>query len=127
MIRLPGATRSGFNRLSRVFTPLALTKLPRVGPRELNEFITSSLRAAVFFVLAEPTVITLGSWPGDEIVPSVSWPSRFLPKLPAATTTVMPWPTAMRAAMHSGSYCQVSVESIARLRFITRMLYSLAW
>jgi hypothetical protein len=39
----------------------------------------------------------------------------------------MPTETALRAATHSGSSCQLSVEAIARLRFITRMLYSLAW
>jgi hypothetical protein len=78
-------------------------------------------------VLAEPTVITEGSCPGELIVPKRSAPVTVWPKLPAATTTVMPAATALRAARASGSVCQVSVESAARLRFRTRMLYSLAW
>ena len=51
----------------------------------------------------------------------------FRPKLPAATTTVMPAALALRTATHSGSVCQLSVELAARLTLSTRMLYSLAW
>ena len=124
---LPGATRSGLSRLSMWRTPRLSVQPLRVGPRELNMLTVSSLRAAVPLVLAEPTVITDGSLPGALMVPKFSWPSRFLPKLPAATTTVIPAALALRTAAHSGSVCQLSVEAAARLRFITRMLYSLAW
>jgi hypothetical protein len=46
-ILLPGATRSGLIRLSMRLTPLASTKAPRVGPRELKRLTASSLRAVV--------------------------------------------------------------------------------
>ena len=39
----------------------------------------------------------------------------------------MPAAVARRAAMHSGSVCQLSVEAAERLMFSTRMLYSRAW
>ena len=66
---LPGATRSGLSRLSMRRTPPASMYEARVGPRELNRLTLSSLRAAVPRVLAEPTVITDGSWPGELMVP----------------------------------------------------------
>ena len=50
-----------------------------------------------------------------------------LAELPAATTTVMPAALALRTAMHSGSLSQLCVDCAAKLRFITRMLYSFAW
>ena len=108
-------------------TPLASMYEPRVGPSELNRLTVSSLRAAVPRVLAEPTVMTDGSCPGELIEPCIVRPKGPWPKLPAATTTVIPAAEALRTARASGSVCQVSVESAARLRFITRMLYSLAW
>ena len=66
---LPGATRSGLRMLSMRFTPNASTKLPRVGPRELKPLTTSSLRVTLASGLADPTVITVGSLPGDEMLP----------------------------------------------------------
>ena len=41
---LPGATRSGLIRLSTARWPLAMTRAPRVGPRELKLLTTSSPR-----------------------------------------------------------------------------------
>ena len=90
-------------------------------------FTLSSLRAVVPLKLTAPTVMTDGSLPGELMRPYVSVPSSPVPKLPAATTTVMPAALALRTATHSGSVCQVSVELVARLRFNTRMLYSRAW
>jgi hypothetical protein len=87
----------------------------------------SSLRAFVPLKLTAPTVITDGSLPGELIAPNTSVPKIDLPKLPAATTTVMPAAVALRTAMHSGSCSQLCVDCAARLRFITRMLYSRAW
>ena len=52
-----------------ICTPADVTTLPRVGPRELNLLTTSSLRPVVPFRLSEPTVMTLGSCPGELIVP----------------------------------------------------------
>ena len=69
-MRLPGATRSGLIRLSTVRTPVAETSAPRVGPRELKFVTTSSLRPVVPLMLSAPTVITLGSWPGELMLPS---------------------------------------------------------
>ena len=66
---LPGATRSGFTRLSIWRTPVLSVQALRVGPRELNMLTTPSLRAVVPLLLTEPTVITLGSLPGALIVP----------------------------------------------------------
>ena len=68
-ILLPGATRSGLSRLSMRRTPAASTNEARVGPRELKKLTLSSPRAAVPRVLAEPTVITEGSCPGELTVP----------------------------------------------------------
>ena len=42
---------------------------PRLGPRELKLLTTSSLRSVGAFQLAEPTVMTDGSWPGEPTVP----------------------------------------------------------
>ena len=67
--RLPGATRSGFRKLSYCVTPFASMKLPRVGPRPLKLLIVSPLRADVSCVLAEPTVMAEGSSPGELIDP----------------------------------------------------------
>ena len=122
--RLPGATRSGLIRLSTQRLPLGKTKLPRVGPRELKDVITSSLRPAVPTRLDAPTVITDGSWPGDEMLPYTVLPSAFLPALPAATTTTSPAAVALRAARASGSVKNDSVDAAPRLRLTTRML---AW
>src|SRR5581483_9444249 len=58
MIAFPGATRSGFTRLSAY-----------VGPEELNVVISSSERASVACVLVAPTVSTIGSMPGLTMVP----------------------------------------------------------
>ena len=68
-ILLPGATRSGLSRLSTTRLPLASSRAPRVGPRELKKFTLSSLRASVSLTLTAPTVITDGSWPGELIAP----------------------------------------------------------
>src|SRR5579859_708388 len=57
MIRLPGATRSGFTTWSK-----------SVGPLELKLATVSSKRVAVPLVLVAPTVITLGSLPGELMV-----------------------------------------------------------
>jgi hypothetical protein len=57
----------------------------------------------LFRVLTEPTVITLGSIPGELIVPNASLPLAVWPKLPAAATTVIPAATAARAARANGS------------------------
>ena len=64
MILLPGATRSGLSRLSGWRTPAVSVQALRLGPRELNRFTVSSLRATVAWVLTAPTVITEGSLPG---------------------------------------------------------------
>jgi hypothetical protein len=74
-----------------------------VGPRELKKLTTVFERKVEPRVLAEPTVITAGSSPGDPIEPYCSWPEALRPKLPAAATTVMPAATALRAARASGS------------------------
>ena len=68
-MRLPGATRSGFSRLSGCRAPLESVEPPRVGPRELKKLTLSSLRAAVSWVWAEPTVMTEGSLPGALMPP----------------------------------------------------------
>src|SRR5262249_55287987 len=112
--RLPGATRSGLSQPSTV------------GPRELKPATVSSARAVVECMLIAPTVITVGSWPGDPTAPYISRPSAVLPALPAATTTTMPAADAARAARANGSVTYDSVEPAARLRVITRMFSSLA-
>ena len=66
--RLPGATRSGLSRLSMRRTPSTVIA-PRVGPRELKWLTLSSSRASVALWLAAPTVMTLGSLPGEPMVP----------------------------------------------------------
>ena len=50
-------------------TPSESTIAARVGPRELNRFTLSSLRASVPLKLTAPTVITDGSMPGEPIEP----------------------------------------------------------
>jgi hypothetical protein len=79
MRRLPGATRSGFRRLSVCCAPSASNHAPRVGPRELNMLTTSSARNTVLRLLADPTVITEGSLPGEVTTPNCSTPAAFLP------------------------------------------------
>jgi len=68
-ILLPGATTSGLMRLSKCLTPSVPVQKPRVGPRELNVAMPSSLRASVPNELVAPTVITDGSLPGLWIAP----------------------------------------------------------
>jgi hypothetical protein len=49
--------------------PLASTQAPRVGPRELKWLTVSSARSMLPLLLTEPTVMTLGSCPGELMVP----------------------------------------------------------
>ena len=67
-MRLPGATRSGFSRLS-IQGPSGNKVRPRVGPRELKPATVSSLRMAVACRFTAPTVMTEGSWPGEPTAP----------------------------------------------------------
>src|SRR5260221_12741525 len=92
MVPTPGATRSGFE-----------SKSMNVGPDELNAAIVSSLRVSVPIVLDAPTVSTQGALAGAVMAPYCSWPAAFLPKLPAATTTVMPLSVTFFTASVSGS------------------------
>jgi hypothetical protein len=78
-ILLPGATRSGFSRLSTWRTPPASTHALRVGPRELKKFTVSSPRAVVSCPFADPTVITDGSLPGELIAPYCLAPAVLRP------------------------------------------------
>ena len=50
-------------------TPVVLSVAPRDGPRELKPLTESSDLLSVPLVLAEPTVMTDGSWPGEPMVP----------------------------------------------------------
>ena len=138
MIRLPGATRSGLRKLSarrvwRITVKLAgLSKTsyqaaPRVGPRELKVLTVCALRSTESPVLTEPTVITVGSCPGEPMAPYTSRPPASLPKLPAEATTVMPAAVRLRAARASTSTWALSRESVDRLRFTTRMPSRLWW
>ena len=73
-LSVPAATRSGLSRLSTARTPVLLVTAPRVGPRELKPFTTSSERPVVSFMFDEPTLITDGSCPGEPTVPKVVAP-----------------------------------------------------
>jgi hypothetical protein len=63
-ILFPGATRSGLIKWSYFFTPPTVLK-ERVGPRELKVAILSSSRLSVPKVFVAPTMMTVGSLPGE--------------------------------------------------------------
>ena len=92
MVPSPGATRSGFAR-SRDAS----------ARDELKPAIVSSSRVSEPLVLDAPTVSTHGALPGAVTPPYCSWPSPFLPRLPAAVTTTMPASTTRLTASVSGS------------------------
>src|SRR5882724_8827803 len=123
MILLPGADMSGLARLSYRFTPLASVHDPRVGPRELNDVMPSSLRLSVPKVLTAPTVSADGSSPGEWICPYTFCPAAFLPLFPAAATTTTPRFTSVRTVRHIGSFLYESIAGAPRLMFTTRILY----
>ena len=79
------------------------SKSMKVGPDELKLAIVSSYRVSVPLVLEAPTVSTQGALPGAVIAPYCSCPCAFLPMLPAAVTTVMPWSVTAFTASVSGS------------------------
>src|SRR3954452_3461485 len=111
----PGATRSG----------LAM-KSVAVGPAELKLARVSSLRVSVPCVLEAPTVSTHGALPGAVIPPYCGWPAAFLPRLPAAVTTVIPRSVTRLAASVSGSVQNDSRMAAPTDMLTIRMLYN-AW
>jgi hypothetical protein len=75
----------------------------RVGPRELNDAMVSSLRRSVRSVSAAPTVIAPCAFAGDVMLPYTVCPSEFLPLLPADTATTMPRRVSCSTICTSGS------------------------
>jgi hypothetical protein len=67
--RLPGATTSGLRWLSATQRPEGVRPQPRVGPRELKLLTVSSERPGVRLQLTDPTVMTVGSTPGEPMLP----------------------------------------------------------
>src|SRR5437867_5088715 len=94
----------------------------KLGPRELNAAIESSLRFTVPLWLEAPTVSTHGAFPGAVMPPY--WIARWAlrPRLPAALTTTTPARTARFAARVKGSVLYDSYTPAATDRLMTRML-----
>jgi len=77
-------------------------------------------------VLDAPTVSTQGALPGAVMPPYCSLPSAFLPRLPAAATTVMPLSVSFLVASVSGSVQYDSWMPAPTDMLTTRMLYAFA-
>src|SRR5207237_1434439 len=112
IVPTPGATRSGFE-----------SKSMNVGPDELNGAIVSSSRVSVPMVLDAPTVRTHGALAGDVMAPHCNWPAAFLPRFPAAATTVMPLSVTRLTASVSGSVQYYSLTAAPTDMLTTLMLY----
>src|SRR6185436_18328527 len=102
-------------------------KSTAVGPDELKLATTSSEVSRVPIVLNAHVVRTHGAVPGAVMPPHCNWPWEFLPRLPAAATTVMFWSTSALVARVSGSVQNDSYTPAPTDMLTTRMLYFFAF
>src|SRR5437868_1271425 len=107
----PGAQISGF-------APKSIAE----GPEELKSATSSSEGSSVPIVLNAQTVKTQGATPGAVTPPHCGCPAAFLPKLPAAATTVIPLSTSALVARVSGSVQYDSYTPAPTDRLTMRML-----